>query len=152
MHRPAVDSDRHPQVQTAGGELGPLGVTQCRAHRHCSVDGAHLVVGSGEEQEERVTTELEQAASLLGGDGEHAGKDVVQDLGQLLGSNPTASRETLGQGREAGDVDEAQRGVDLAPQPPGRAEIPFDRRSGQERVEVADYRSAHAPAPPTTPV
>ena len=91
MHRPAVDSDGHPEVQTAGGELGPLCVTQRGTHRQRGVHRAHLVIGSWEEQEERVATELEQAAPLLCGNGEHGGKDVIQDLGQLLGPHATAS-------------------------------------------------------------
>jgi hypothetical protein len=92
----------------ARSQLIVLGLPQSSTHRYRGPDSAQLVVDSGKQQQQGVATELEQAASLLGSNGEHPGEDVVQDLGQLLGSDATASGETLGQGREAGDVDKTQ--------------------------------------------
>jgi hypothetical protein len=73
-----------------------------------------------EQEQQRVTAELEQHAVALAGAVEHAAEDAAQGLDQLLAADPAALRETFGERGEAGDVGKAQRAVNRLPQPFGR--------------------------------
>ena len=96
-----------------------------------------------EREQQRVAAELQQAAALLVGDTEHARKDVVQDLGQLLRPDSTPARQALGERGESGDVDEATRRVETAPTRAGRVEVPLGRdpRKIRQKSRVHPGRS-----------
>ena len=88
---------------------------------------------------------------------DHRAEDPVQDLGELLGSDPPVRRQPLGEVGEAGDVGEHQRAVDLLVPPPGRVSIPLGREGRHESdrrsvacglVKGGAYRSASGIAGP----
>ena len=59
------------------------------------------------------------------GDLEHLAEDAIEDVGQLLGADPAAARQPLGELRETGEVDEAQGRIDLLPVPTRRVVVPL---------------------------
>ncbi len=74
---------------------------------------ARRVAVAIEPEEERVAAELEQAAAVFVGDGEHRLEHLSDHVGDLLGALAPLLREQLGQLRESRDVDERGRAVDL---------------------------------------
>jgi hypothetical protein len=70
------------------------------------------VVGSLEEQEQRVARELEEAAALAVGERQERLERGPDRLDQLLGPLPPAAGQALGQARETGDVGEEDRRVE----------------------------------------
>ncbi len=109
----------------------PTEVASVRASRSAAAHGdgglgtEHGVVAAGEHQQQRVPSELEEAPTLVIGHPQHPREHVVEDLGQLLGSDATLAGEAFREGGEPGDVDETARAVDRPPQGTRRLEIPF---------------------------
>ena len=107
----AVDADGHAQRDAADRRRHGRRLLQCAAHLHRRVAGLDRMVHSAEHDEKGVAAELEQDASACVGQLEHAAEHAVQHLGELLGADPAPPGQALGQVGEAGDVDEAERGV-----------------------------------------
>ena len=66
------------------------------------------VICSVEQEEQRITPELQQVTPASVAERDHRAEDPVQDLGELLGPDAPMRRESLGEAGEAGDVDEHQ--------------------------------------------
>ena len=73
------------------------------------------MVGAGEQQEQRIATELEELPTTIGRDAEHAAEHAAEGLDQFLGADTSPRGETLGQRGEAGDVGEHHRALDDSP-------------------------------------
>ena len=66
------------------------------------------VIWSLEEEEECVAPELQQLAPSQVTERDHRAEDPVEDLGELLRSDPPVGRQPLGEVGEPGDVGEHQ--------------------------------------------
>jgi hypothetical protein len=95
----------------------------------------HGVVDTLEHEEQGVTSELEETSPPVIGEPEHLTEDTVEHLSELLGSDPAPPGELLGEHRETGDVDEAQRAVDLTERCADSVCVPLCRDSGYEPLE-----------------
>ena len=88
------------------------------------------------EQQERVSPELEEAASLRVRDSEERREGRVHDLGHLFRARLAEAGESLGHRREAGDVDERDRSVDFAPDRRRLVSEPLEGQPWDERNEL----------------
>ena len=112
-------------------------MTELSAHlggRRGRIAGVVLAL---EQEQQRVSTELEQLTSAFGGDLEHRAEDPAQGVDELLGADASPAGEPLGQGGEPGDVGEAQGAVDHSPRTIGRIEHPLDRQLRHMAVQHA---------------
>ena len=123
-------------VHRPGRGLDPAEGAQGLTHVHCAAGRAPGVVGAGEEEEQGVAAELQEAAGEPVRGGEHLGEAGADDVGELLGADPAPFREPLRECGEPGDVHEDQRAVELAPRPLGIVQDPVDRDARQ----VGDQR------------
>ena len=117
-----------------------------RAERPAHLEGRTCCPGSVllalVEQQERVSAELEEPASLRVRDSEERREGRVHDLGHLFGACLAEAGELLGHRREAGDVDERDRSVDFAPdRRPAR--LGATRGSAVGRTKRARLRRSH---------
>jgi len=128
MERAAVHTHRHPQDDLAGGGIEASDAAQRPPHPMRGGRGAGGMPRPGEPDQERVASELQQAAVLAVGDGEQLGEDGAEHLGDLLGAHLAVAGQALGHLREPGDVDEDHR--------------PFQGSEGQVRLfgEPADQK------------
>ncbi len=108
----AVDSDRHPQGHLSGRGVGVAHVPQNPSHPVGGSHGAHRVVVAPEEQQYRVTAPLDEVRAVRASGDEQRTERRVEDVTELLRTGPSAARESLGQLREPGDVEECERAVD----------------------------------------
>lgn len=104
----AVETDRHLQTERSGGRPVLPSLTEHRLHLDRGTAGMDRMIVAPEDEQQRVAPELQQAATAVVGDPEHPSEDVVEDLGQLLGADPSPSGELLGQRGESRDVDVAE--------------------------------------------
>ncbi len=124
-------------------------MTQRGAHLDCGGDTLHLMVDTLEHEEQCVASELEETPAPVIRQPEHLTEDPVEHLGQFFGSDTAAPRQLLGQHRETGDVDEAQRAVDLAERRAGPVCVPLGGDPGYEpleRVPLAHLTSRTMPS------
>jgi len=141
-----VDADGHPERDLLAQHGQPAHGPQGPAHLDGGPAAAGLVVGSGEVQEEGVTAELQQAATVGHGQVEQ-GHEARPDGGrELLGTDPAVTGQALGQLGEARDVHEDD-GARLDPEPlvgpPGQ---PLDAQPGEVRGEPPGFGAARHPA------
>ena len=131
-----VEAGVHLQLDGAGRRPRPSDRAQRPAHLERRARRARCVVVALVEQQQRVAAELEQAAALRVGDGEQRREGRVHDLGDLLRAGSAEAGEPLGHRREARDVDERERSVDLAPDRLGIVAEPLERQPWDERDEL----------------
>ena len=110
-----IEAGMHLQCHGPGGRLRAPDRAQRLPHLERCARRAPLVALVVEEDEQCVSAELEQAAAVVVRDPEQGVEGRVHHLGHLLGACLALGRELLGHRREAGDVDEGHRPVDLAP-------------------------------------
>ena len=91
----------------AFGDDRPAGAER-RPHRDGRADRARRVVGSVEEEAQRVAAELEEVAAGRERDVEERGEGVVEDRGELFGPDPAPAGEALRELGEPRHVGEAQ--------------------------------------------
>ena len=140
MEGPAVDADVHPERHPAHRGLRPPDLAQRPAHPVRRTRGAGGVTVAGEEEQQCVAAELEQAAALRIGDVEQVGERVVHHLRHLLRAHLPLAREALGHRREAGEVDERERAVERLPAR-GRLRLqPVDDEARHVRGEIGRGR------------
>jgi hypothetical protein len=111
----AVDADVHPERHVARRRARPPDLAQRPAHPVRRTRGADGVTVAGEEEQECVAAELEEAASLPVGDVEQVRERVVHHLRHLLRAHLPLAGEAFGHRGEAGEVDERERPVERLP-------------------------------------
>ena len=125
-------------LQLDGSGRGPR--ASDRAERPPHLEGSTCRPGSVllalVEQQERVSPELEEPASLRVRDSEERREGRVHDLGHLFRARLAEAGETLGHRREAGDVDERDRSVDFAPDRLRLVSEPLEGQPWDERNEL----------------
>jgi hypothetical protein len=105
-----VHADRHPQPRPRAGELDVADHPHDALHHVRRMARAPLVARSGVADQQRVATELDHVAAVVGGREQH-GEDAHQRGDQVLGALAAAAGELVGQLGEARDVDEDQRAL-----------------------------------------
>ncbi len=143
---PGVDADRHVQVQSPHRRGDGGGLPKRPLHLDHRVAGALGVTFPAEEQQERVTAELQQVAAAREGAVQHAAEHPVQRLDNLLGTDPSALGELLGEGRETGDVREHQGPVEVAPAFAGHLVVPGEHDARHVPSEVSHRTSSRCGA------
>jgi hypothetical protein len=88
------------------------------------------VVVAGEEEQQRVAAELQEAATGLVRDLEQGLEAGPDGVGDLLGADLAVPGQALGHLGEAGDVDEEERAVDGLGQVIGRGGRPVQGQPG----------------------
>ncbi|MCU0263627.1 MAG: hypothetical protein MUF09_08125 [Candidatus Nanopelagicales bacterium] len=136
MDVPGVQPDRHLQREPPHRRGHSRGLPQRRAHLDRRVAGLLRVVRAREEEQQRVAAELEQLTAARPGDPQHRAEHPVQRLDDLLGTDPPAPRQLLGQRREARHVGEHERPVHDPPQLPGRLIVPSQGNRGDVPAKV----------------
>jgi len=134
-----VNPDVHLERHRADRGLRLPELAKGGSHPERGIARPHLVLLAGEEQQERVAAELEEPAAEGVGDVEEPGEDEVHHLGDLLRAAFPSRGEALRHRREARDVDEDERSLELAPPGLGSLAQPIDDDPGDERRQV-DYR------------
>ena len=112
---------------------------QLAAHPDCSCTGSCLVANFGEEEEQGVAAELQQARAFGIRHRQQLGEAPTDRVGQLFGPDPAPPRDVLRELREAGDVDEHHRAVDLLHRRGARIGEPLDgeaREIGSEESRI----------------
>ena len=132
----AVEADVHAQRDRADGGLGPADRAQHPPHHVGRACRPPLVLRAREEEQQRVAAELQQAPAVGVGDVQQVPEGRVHDLVHLLGALLALSGQALGHGREAGDVDERHRPLQLAAERLRLGTEPLDRDAGDEGGEV----------------
>ena len=122
-----VHPDRHAQVEPARRRRPAGCPAQRGTHLHRRGAGLNGVVPAVEVQQQGVAPELQQSAAPVVGDVQHGAEDRAQHVRQLLGPDPAPPRQPLRQLREAGDVDEHERGLDRSERLARRVQIPLER-------------------------
>jgi hypothetical protein len=111
----AVHAHRHPQLDRRRAGLDRAVRAQLIAHRHGARACSFGVSVAVEQEQQRVSAELQQAAALVVGDGEQTLEAASDRVGQLLRALAAAPPcEALGQLGETGHVDEHAGAVDGA--------------------------------------
>ena len=140
----AVDPNVHLQRHGACARLRAAELAERLTHPEGRRRRPARVLLPVEEEQERVAAELDQSTAEVVGHIEQTGESRVHHLRHLLRSNPAESRQPLRHLREAGDVDEGHRPVELPPERVGRFEQPFDRDAwdirGEPLLPVHRYR------------
>ena len=106
---PRMHALRHPQRNRPIGHFDLSDRRQRVAHQHGRAACAHGVLVAVEPQQQRVSAELEEAATVRVRNREHRFEHVADRIGDLLGSDPASFGERFGQLREAGNIDESRR-------------------------------------------
>ena len=98
------------------------------------------MAGPGEQEQERVAAELQEAAALAVRDREQLGEAAPDGVGELLGADLPALGQPLRELREARDVDERHGSLDFLIRPVGVVGDPVDDEPGQvgPRIETWD--------------
>ena len=109
----AVDADRHPERHGAARRPERADRPQRGPHVVGGGAGAGRVAGAGEQQQDGVATPLHEVGALAPGVGEQGREGGVEQVAHLLGPDVALAGQPFGEPREAGDVDERQRAVDL---------------------------------------
>ena len=126
----------HLELNRPGRRSRPTDRPKRPPHLESRPSGPACVLLAVVEEQQRVAAELEEAATLRVGDAEERRERGVHHLGDLLGPRSSEAREALRHRGEAGDVDECERALDLAPRCRGLVSKPFQRQSGDEGDEV----------------
>ena len=71
------------------------------------------MLASLKEEEECISSELEEVPAVGVGDGQQFGEGGIEDRGHLLGSDHSLAGEPFGHRREAGDVDVDEGALDF---------------------------------------
>src|SRR5206468_649965 len=87
------------------------------------------VLGPGEEQQQRVSAELQKSATVLVRDGKQPSEGRVQDLGDFLGTDLALLGQALGQLGEPRDVDENEGALDRAGRRVRRFSLPVGKQT-----------------------
>ncbi len=132
---PAAHAHRHPERDEARRGLDPPDRAELAAHPERRPRRAHGMVLLGEEEHERVATELHEAAAVLVRHDEEPREDRPQDVRDLLGAHLAVARQSLGHLREPRDVDEDDRALELAHGGAGRLVQPGDQQARQVRPQ-----------------
>jgi hypothetical protein len=93
-----------------------------------------------EQEQDGVAAPLDDARSVVVRDREQLGERLVEDVVHLLGADLALLRQPLRQAREAGDVDEGERAVDLPVAEIGCNSHPFDGELRDVRLEPLGWR------------
>ena len=99
-------------------------------HLHRRPAGPGRLPVAGEEQQERVTAELDQLTAVARGDPEQGHEAPVDGLGQRLGPDLPVFCQSLRELGETGDVDEGHRSLD-DPVPTQAADFPVGQKGGE---------------------
>ena len=91
VERPAVDPDRHAEADLPGRRLDPADLSERATHRDSGAGRLAGMVLTGEEEQQRVAAELDQAAAVPVRDSEEPGEDGAEDVGDLFGPDLPAS-------------------------------------------------------------
>ena len=129
----AVHTDRHAQPHRAALGLDAADGAEPGSHPRRRSTAPRGVVVTGEEDEERVATELEEYAAFGVRHREQFREAGADDLGELLGTDPTLASESFGQAGEARDVDEHRGRVERAPPAFGLIGEPLVDEAREER-------------------
>ena len=135
VHAAGVDAGRHPQHDAPRGGVEPADLGQPALHADRAQRRAFLVRVVGEEEEQRIATELEEAAARGVRDGEERFEALADPAGDLFGAHLAVPGETLGHLGEARDVDERERGVDGHPALVRVLPGPVDGQAGEIRTD-----------------
>ena len=139
----AVDADRHAQRDPFSQHADLAHLAQGPAHAHGGLARPHLVVVAGEEDQQRIPAELEQATAVRVGDGQEVHETGADGLAELFGAHLAVRGQALGELGEPRDVDEDHRPRDLAVQCLGGVGDPVDdqaRQVGREGMGIVDAR------------
>ena len=116
VERAGVHAGGHPQRHPSSLGREPADLVQRSAHLQRCCGSTKGVTAAREEQKERVAPELEEGRAVGVGIGEQAAEAGPDELGDVLGADPTQAPQSLGHGREPGDVDEHDGALDAAMQ------------------------------------
>ena len=116
VERAAVDADGHPQPHVPGSRVDVAEGAQGRPHPYGGSRRTCWLTVTVEEQQDGVATPLHQSGAVFVGDREQPAEDRAEGVAHLLRADPALAREPLGQGGEAGDVDERQGPDHVAPE------------------------------------
>jgi hypothetical protein len=89
------------------------------------------VLGTGEEQEQGIATELHESAAIFVGDAEKVDKALADRGGELFGADLAVLGEPLGELGETGNVDKGDRALYDAVPLAGRCRDPVDDKARQ---------------------
>ncbi len=132
LARAGVDAGGHAQVDRPDRAHRRAGRLDEPLHLGGRVAGARFMLVALEQHQQGVPAELEHVAAVAAGDSDQALEHAADDEDQLLGAGAPLGGESLGEGREAGEVDRDQRSVE----PP--IELPWvvARPADDERRQV----------------
>ena len=135
MEQPGVDTGRHAELHPRARDLEAARSPELLAHRDRGAAGPCFVTGPGEQQQERVAAELQEAPALGVRDREQLGEAAPDAVGEVLGTDLSALGQPLREIREARDVDERDGSLDLLIRPVDVVGDPVDDepRAGRAR-------------------
>jgi hypothetical protein len=128
VERAGMDADRHPQLHKARRRAKDPEPAQLTLHRRSGPGGTRRMLGLVEQQEHGVATPLDDTRAVVVGDVEQPAEAQVERVVHLFGANLALARQTLGHGREPGDVDKRERPLDLSVPSVRRLAQPADQK------------------------
>ncbi len=126
-----VDADRHPQGDLAGTGDANAHVNQLLLHRTGRGTATESVPITGEEEQQSVPTEFEEAAAEGIGGSKELMKGRGNDAGEFLGPELSMFRQTFGNRGETRDVDKDHRAFETLVQSTGSFLIPLPHHPRQ---------------------
>src|ERR1700722_10425697 len=105
------------------------GDAEAAPHFKRGVARPELVLFSGEKQQERIATELDEAAAVVVRDVQQVDEAVADRRSELFGADLAVLSELLGEFRESRNVDEDERAFDGAVAKVGRCIDPLDDKA-----------------------
>ena len=145
VDRPGRDADRHAQGHGAAAHADPADAFDRPLHLPGRAGGPCLVTGTLEEEEKRVAPPLQQSRAPVVRLVEQRPEDPVERVAQQLRADLAASRQTLGERGEAGDVDECERPVHRAVRGLRRLAHPLDQEARHIRLQHLALSVRHLP-------
>ena len=113
VERPGAGADGHPERQRPAREVQPADAVDRSLHLPGGAAGAALVLGSVEQEEQRVAAPLEEARAPVVRLVEQRAEHAVEGVAHQLGADLALAGEPLAERGEAGDVDEDEGAVEL---------------------------------------
>ena len=115
MYLARMHTDRHAQPNRSDRCRNAGGIPESGAHFDRRSARPVGMLGTFEQQQEPVATELQQPTTPRVGEIEHRAERTIQNIGQLLSTETSPPDKPLGQAREARNVDKAETRVERLP-------------------------------------
>ncbi len=135
VERAGRDPDRHPQDDGAAAHVEATDPGDLGLHLPGGAARPAFVVGTVEQEEERVAAPLEEAGPPVIGLVEQGREHAIERVAHQLGPDLALARESLAEGGEPRDVDEHHAARDFPMAGRGRVPQPVHREAWHVRTQ-----------------